>query len=237
MAEAGAAAPDVLVVGCGNLIRGDDAAGPVLVRRLAERGVPPHVRLFDAGTAGMDVGFAMRGMRRVVVVDASAVGVPPGTVHRVPGERLVDLEPPRGGNLHRFRWDQALGFAQWLLKDDYPDDVEVWLIEGASYEPGAPLSPAVEAAVDAVAARIANDLAPTGAPPAVDEAGSVSAQVVEEDGRHVVYLDVLLASGAVRRRLSEHPDRARAQTAAREYVRAASRHLGERPAQAPGPPR
>lgn len=148
-----------LVVGCGNLIRGDDAAGPVLVRVLAERGVPANVRLLDAGTAGMDVGFAMRGMRRVVLVDASRVGVEPGAVHRVPGEELVDLEPPRGGNLHRFRWDQALGFARWLLGEDYPEQVEVWLIEGASFEPGDPLTPAVAAAVDALADRLVEELA------------------------------------------------------------------------------
>lgn len=142
-----------LVVGCGNLIRGDDAAGPVLVRRLAERGVPAGVRLVDGGTAGMDVAFAMRGATRVVVVDASRVGVAAGTVHRVPGEALQDLQPPRGG-LHQFRWDQALGFARWLLKDDYPAEVEVWLVEGQAFEAGAPLTAAVDEAVDEVAARL-----------------------------------------------------------------------------------
>lgn len=149
---------DTLVVGCGNLLRGDDAAGPVLVRLLAEEGTPPGVRLIDGGTAGMDVAFAMRGCRRVVVVDASAVGVESGTVHRVPGSELADLRPPEG-NLHRFRWDQALGFAQWLLKDEYPEDVTVWLIEGESFEIGAPLSPAVQASVERVARDILEELA------------------------------------------------------------------------------
>jgi hydrogenase maturation protease len=144
---------DTLVVGCGNLLRGDDAAGPVLVRLLAERGTPEGVRLIDGGTAGMDVAFAMKGARRVVVVDASSVGVAPGTVHRVPGEELTDLTPPEG-NLHRFRWDQALGFAKWLLKDDYPQDVTVWLIEGESFEVGAALSPRVQASVERVATEI-----------------------------------------------------------------------------------
>jgi len=148
---------DTLVVGCGNLLRGDDAAGPVLVRLLAERGTPDGVRLIDGGTAGMDVAFAMKGARRVVVVDASSIGVDPGTVHRVPGEELTDLTPPEG-NLHRFRWDQALGFAKWLLKDDYPEDVTVWLIEGESFDIGAPLSPSVQASVERVASDILAEL-------------------------------------------------------------------------------
>ena len=150
-------ATDTLVVGCGNLLRGDDAAWPVLVRVLADRALPAGVRLVDGGTAGMDVAFAMRGARRVILVDASQVGVEPGVVHRVPGSELVDLSPPEG-NLHRFTWDQALGFAQWLLKDEYPEDVTVYLVEGETFDVGAPLSPAVEAAVERIADAIEADL-------------------------------------------------------------------------------
>jgi hydrogenase maturation protease len=148
---------DTVIVGCGNLLRGDDAAGPILVRVLAERDLPPGVRLIDGGTAGMDVAFAMRGARRVIVVDASNIGVEAGTIHRVPGEELTDLTPPEG-NLHRFRWDQALGFAQWLLKDEYPQDITVWLVEGESFEPGDVLSDAVQASVERIADEIAADV-------------------------------------------------------------------------------
>ena len=159
---------DTVVVGCGNLLRGDDAAGPVLVRMLAERELRPGVRLIDGGTAGMDVAFAMRGARRVIVVDASAIGVEAGTVHRVPGSELMNLAPPEG-NLHRFRWDQALGFAQWLLKDEYPDDVTVWLVEGSSFDVGAPLTSAVESSLNPIADEIVADLNSEHPPPPVEE--------------------------------------------------------------------
>jgi Ni,Fe-hydrogenase maturation factor len=78
-------------------------------------------------------------------------------VHKVPGSELTDLRPPEG-NLHRFRWDQALGFAQWLLKEDYPEDVTVWLIEGQSFDAGEVLTPAVQSAVRRVADSITADL-------------------------------------------------------------------------------
>jgi hydrogenase maturation protease len=145
------------VVGCGNLLRGDDAAGPILVRLLADRDLPAGVRLVDGGTAGMDVAFAMKGVRRVIVVDASRIGVEPGTIHKVPGEELTDLTPPEG-NLHRFKWDQALGFAMWLLKDEYPQDVTVWLVEGESFDLGDVLSPAVQASVERIADAIVADV-------------------------------------------------------------------------------
>ena len=80
-----------VVVGCGNLLRGDDAVGPTLIRHLWEDGVPESVTLVDGGTAGMDVAFKMRGARRVVIVDAAATGAEPGTIYRVPGEELEDL--------------------------------------------------------------------------------------------------------------------------------------------------
>ena len=60
---------DVVIIGCGNLLRGDDGVGPVLVRHLWERGVPDGAKLVDGGTAGMDVAFQMRGAGRVVIID------------------------------------------------------------------------------------------------------------------------------------------------------------------------
>ncbi|MFN8021251.1 MAG: hydrogenase maturation protease [Acidimicrobiales bacterium] len=50
-----------LIIGCGNLLRGDDAVGPVVVRRLLDRGLPAGVEVADGGTGGMDVAFRMRG--------------------------------------------------------------------------------------------------------------------------------------------------------------------------------
>lgn len=138
----------VLVVGCGNLLRGDDAVGPLLVRHLWERGVPDGVELVDGGTAGLDVAFKMRGRRKVVIVDAARTGAEPGTLYRLPGEELENLPPVDGINQHAFRWDHALAVGRWLLKDAYPPQVVVFLIEAANLEPGADLTPAVAAGLE-----------------------------------------------------------------------------------------
>jgi len=138
----------VLVIGCGNLLRGDDAAGPVLVRRMWDRGLPEGVLCADGGTGGMDVAFQMRGVPKVILVDACTSGSEPGTLFEVPGSEVENLPPLAGINLHAFRWDHAIAFARWLLKDDYPADVTAYLIEGERFEVGEPLSPKVDAAVD-----------------------------------------------------------------------------------------
>jgi hydrogenase maturation protease len=140
----------VLVVGCGNLLRGDDGVGPLLVRHLWERGMPDGVRLVDGGTAGMDVAFQMRGAEKVVIVDASATGASPGTIYRVPGSELAELPPLDGLHTHSFRWDHAIAFARWALADACPSDITVFLIEAANVAFGTDLSSDVTAAMDQV---------------------------------------------------------------------------------------
>ncbi len=180
---------DVLVVGCGNLLRGDDGVGPVLIRHLWDRGVPDGARLVDGGTAGMDVGFQMRGARRVVIVDASATGAEPGTVYRVPGEQLTDLPPLSGLHTHAFRWDHAIPFARWALGDACPTDITVFLIEAAAMELGADLSDPVAAAMEQVIGIIEADFLSPLRPVAADQ---VSVEITSEG---YLRMDADLAAG------------------------------------------
>lgn len=181
---------DLLVIGCGNILRGDDAVGPVLVRHLFERGVPDGVRLVDGGTAGMDVAFGMRGASRVVIVDAAATGAEPGTVYRVPAEELAQLPPIDGLHTHNFRWDHALSFSSWLLGPERPDDVTVYLVEAGSTEPGAPLSPPVEAAMRRVIELVERDHYPD---PPVELTGEGYLHVPARLAAHRFPGDVLVA--------------------------------------------
>ena len=120
---------DLLVIGCGNLLRGDDAVGPILVRKILNYDIPNNVRLADGGTAGMDVAFSMRGVQKLIIIDACQSGDKPGSIFKVPGEELEDLPPVTGLHMHAFRWDNALAFGRWLLKDEYPKEVTVYLVE------------------------------------------------------------------------------------------------------------
>lgn len=140
-----------LVIGCGNILRGDDAAGPVLIRRLWDRGLPAGVLCADGGTGGMDVAFQMRGVPEVILVDACRSESEPGSIFELPGEEVENLPPLTGINLHAFRWDHAIAFGRWLLKEEYPAKVTAYLIEGERFEVGEPLSPAVDAAIDRLA--------------------------------------------------------------------------------------
>lgn len=142
-----------VIIGCGNLLRKDDGAGPILIRKLWDMGVPPHVRLADGGPAGMDVVFQIGDAKHLIIVDACTTGGEPGTVYEVPGEE-VETIPLENINLHDFRWDHAIAMGKWLLKQKFPEKVTVYLIEAGDLSYGTGLTPQVEASVDKLAKKL-----------------------------------------------------------------------------------
>ncbi len=148
----------ILIIGCGNLLRGDDSVGPVMIRRLWELGLPDGVFCADGGTAGMDVAFQMRGKDKVIIIDACKTGEEVGTVFKVPGEELENLPPLTDIHTHNFRWDNALAFGRWLLKDEYPTDIMVYLIEGENFEFGEVLSPKIKETMEKLAVKLIEEL-------------------------------------------------------------------------------
>lgn len=144
------------IIGCGNSNRTDDGAGVYVAQQLQEflRSNPKqNVRVFDAGTGGIDVMFHARGSSRLIIIDASNTGSEPGTIYQVPGEELVGEREP-SYSLHDFRWDHAIYAGRKIFKDDFPDDVTVFLIEAANLEIGLELTEPAKAAAEDVVVRL-----------------------------------------------------------------------------------
>jgi hydrogenase maturation protease len=140
------------IIGCGNLNRCDDAVGVIIAQRLQQyliQNPHPNVRIFDCGTAGMEVMFQARGSEQLIIIDASSTGSEPGAIFEVPGSELEQLPEP-SYNLHDFRWDHALAAGRRIFQEDFPQDVSVYLIEAKSLEFGWELSSPVEQAAEKV---------------------------------------------------------------------------------------
>src|SRR6476659_1277610 len=75
--------PDVLVVGVGNVLRGDDGFGVEVVHRLAARtDLPATVKIMETGIGGMSILHELfNGFDALLVVDAVDRGGEPGTVY------------------------------------------------------------------------------------------------------------------------------------------------------------
>ncbi|MER8465835.1 hydrogenase maturation protease [Mesorhizobium sp. M1396] len=142
------------VIGCGNPNRQDDGVGLQVIRELKHRNLEgPKVKLLDAGTDGMSVMFAARGCTSLIVVDAAKTGVKPGAIYEVPGAALERSYTP-GLNLHDFRWDAALHAGRQIFRQDFPDDVTVFLIEAKELGFGIGLSDDVAASASKVSRRV-----------------------------------------------------------------------------------
>lgn len=83
----------VVVLGCGNVLIGDDGFGCSVARRLSASGkLPPWATVIEAGTAVreilLDIVLSDRRPAVVVVVDAMDWGGEPGEVSEVPLDRI-----------------------------------------------------------------------------------------------------------------------------------------------------
>ncbi|MEB3216741.1 MAG: hydrogenase maturation protease [Nostocales cyanobacterium 94392] len=147
---------NLTIIGCGNLNRNDDAVGVIIAQRLQQYLATyphPHVKVYDCGTAGMEVMFKARGSKHLIIIDASSTNSEPGAVFKLPGEELEAIPEP-SYNLHDFRWDNAIAAGKKIFKDDFPIGVTVYLIEAANLDFGWELSSAVSHSTDFVFEQI-----------------------------------------------------------------------------------
>lgn len=73
----------VLVLGVGNLLLGDEGVGVHAVRAMEGEAWPDGVTLLDGGTGGFHLLSLFEEYSRIVLVDATMDGRPPGTVRLI----------------------------------------------------------------------------------------------------------------------------------------------------------
>ena len=153
------AAPDgnAVVIGIGNEFRRDDGAGPAVLARLRGR-VPGGVGLLvsDGEPAGLIE--AWTGVSLAVIVDAvRAEPAVPGRLHRLVLHQAGPAEVTPVSS-HGLGLDSAIGLARAL--DRMPGTLIVHAVEAADLGQGPGLTPAVAAAIDALARAVLRDLTP-----------------------------------------------------------------------------
>lgn len=144
-----------VVIGVGNVYRGDDGVG-LSVASLVRGRVPADVAVLECEQEPTRLLDAWEGADVAVVVDACAAGGPPGSVHRF--DVSSDPLPARGfrSSTHAFGVGDAVELARALHR--LPSRVVVYGVEGVAFDTGAPMSGPVQAAAAQVAAAIVRDL-------------------------------------------------------------------------------
>ncbi|MGB8060502.1 MAG: hydrogenase maturation protease [Candidatus Sulfotelmatobacter sp.] len=137
----------MLILGCGNRDRGDDAAGVLVAERLRDLGLDAQI---CSGQA-LELIDAWNGADDVVIVDAVITGGPAGKVWLWDSEQLP-LAESLSLSTHGFGIVEGIQLARIL--GCLPKCLRVFGIEGSRFELGSTLSPEVMYAVNEVVVHI-----------------------------------------------------------------------------------
>lgn len=144
----------VVVYGCGNILRGDDGAGPAVIGLLEKENLPEEVGLLDIGSSIKQVLFDMRVMdpkpERIIIVDATTQeGRKPGEFWEIDVDELV----PQKVKDYSFHLFPSLNLLK-MIRDDTQVEIKIIVVQTA-YIPDEiddHISPEVTAALPGVCA-------------------------------------------------------------------------------------
>jgi hydrogenase maturation protease len=147
----------VVVIGVGNRLRGDDAAGLEVARRVREGSVPDGVVVRELEGEGVGLLDLWSGADAVVLVDTIRSGARAGAIRRLDASTEPLPATLRGSSsTHAVGVAEAIELARALGR--LPARVVVYGIEGRRFDAGAPVSPDVVTALDAAADAVLAEL-------------------------------------------------------------------------------
>jgi hydrogenase maturation protease len=149
----------------GNAFRGDDAVGLVVLERLREvlpaapisNTVRNTIELIEASGEGAVLMDSWAAAQHVIVIDATASGAAPGTIHRLDAQAQPIPADFFHYSTHDFGVAEAIEMARVLGR--LPASLIIYGIEGSSFDFGAELAPAVARAVPDVVQRVQDEIA------------------------------------------------------------------------------
>lgn len=145
---------DVLILGIGNMLMGDEGVGVHIIEKLSSIELPEGVECLDGGTGSFLLLEPMQRARRVVLIDATIDGQPPGTVTRLTPRYAKDY--PRTLTAHDIGLKDLLD-AFYLLGD--PPQVTLYAVSIAPLqEMRIGVSPEVERSVGRIVELVLEDV-------------------------------------------------------------------------------
>lgn len=140
---------NIVVMGIGNLLYGDEGFGVHLVARLAQDwNFPARVQLVDGGTQGHSLLTFVEEADKLLVLDAVDFGLKPGTVCVRKDADIPAYLSAHKLSPHQNSFSELLALAQ--LRGTLPQEIVLIGVHPLSLTMGAPLTAAVAAQVPAV---------------------------------------------------------------------------------------
>ncbi len=125
---------DIAVVGIGNTLMSDDAAGVFAVQELIEKyDVPDNVELIDGGTKGLELLPFVEGKEKLLFIDAINLNRPPGTIGELTKEEIPGYFSTKL-SVHQIALPDLIGAGNLL--GTLPDEIHLIGIQPESIEAG-----------------------------------------------------------------------------------------------------
>ena len=148
--------PNILILGLGNFLLGDDGLGIRALELLQARyDLPETVDCVDGGVLGLELMAYVEGRTHLLVIDAVQTGQAPGTLVRLEGEEI-----PKGLSfklsMHQVSFADIMALS--TLRGTVPPRLVVWGVVPEKLESGVGLTPVVEAQLSHLLEKVAGEL-------------------------------------------------------------------------------
>lgn len=106
--------PNILILGIGNYLMGDEGVGVHTALRLQEVGLPENIEIVDGGTGGFHLLQYFEDHDTVILIDATLDGNAPGTIRLIEPRFAKDF--PRAMSTHDIGLRDMVSALQWMEK-------------------------------------------------------------------------------------------------------------------------
>jgi len=149
-----AADSNILILGVGNVLMGDEGVGVHVIRHLENMPLPEGVACLDGGTGSFLLLEPMQRAKKVILIDATIDGAPAGTVRRLTPRFSKDY--PRTLTAHDIGLKDLLD--AFYLLGHVPEVILFAVSISSLQEVGTELSPEIAAVVPEVARKVADEV-------------------------------------------------------------------------------
>ncbi|MFZ4860265.1 MAG: hydrogenase maturation protease [Desulfuromonadaceae bacterium] len=148
--------PNILLLGLGNLLLGDDGLGIRALQRLQDRyALPEAVDCVDGGVLGLELMAYVEGRTHLLTIDAVQNGAAPGDLVRLEGDEIPKSLTIKL-SMHQVSFADIMALS--TLRRTTPPHLVVWGIVPAALELGVGLTPIVEAQLDRLVDAVVGEL-------------------------------------------------------------------------------
>jgi hydrogenase maturation protease len=144
----------IKVLGLGNILRGDDGIGPVIIQQLEDSKKSLSVQLCDAGSDAFTILDQLLGSEPVLIIDCARMGKKPGTVQKILVKDAKNLPDNLGMSLHGYSLADVWQIARSLGVEN---DLLVIGIEPDSIQFNSGLSEVVKKSIPIILQMVAEE--------------------------------------------------------------------------------